>query len=407
MDDQRVTQSKNTEFLVQNQGLGMLNVSLLVGLAVLLTIIMRSLAVILKPFFVAVFISYLIYPGVTYLAKRKVPKFLAYILVFFFIFGILYILGALISVNINDFIDRIPEYELKFRNLLVQTGEFIQKYSILQRFGLEDEINLTEFDIFQYISVSKLTGYLGSSIGSFFDILGNILVVLFFMIFILMEIERFPARLEYAYGDRSEMAFQVTEAINKSVRKYLGVKTLVSLGTGGLYALILGVAGVDFWILWGFMGFILNYIPYIGSYIATILPTILALIQFGPLMAVVLLVLMLTVQTIMGSIVEPKVLGRELNLSPILVLIALAFWGWVWGFVGMFLSIPITATIKIIMEHVEETRVVARLMSDVREVPPESEEDRNKVISLKGLRENLNRDIFSFRKKNGADESDD
>jgi len=407
MDDQRVTQSKNTEFLVQNQGLGMLNVSLLVGVAALLTIIMRSLAVILKPFFVAVFISYLIYPGVTYLAKRKVPKFLAYILVFFFIFGILYILGALISVNINDFIDRIPEYELKFRNLLVQTGEFIQKYSILQRFGLEDEINLTEFDIFQYISVSKLTGYLGSSIGSFFDILGNILVVLFFMIFILMEIERFPARLEYAYGDRSEMAFQVTEAINKSVRKYLGVKTLVSLGTGGLYALILGVAGVDFWILWGFMGFILNYIPYIGSYIATILPTILALIQFGPLMAVVLLVLMLTVQTIMGSIVEPKVLGRELNLSPILVLIALAFWGWVWGFVGMFLSIPITATIKIIMEHVEETRVVARLMSDVREVPPESEEDRNKVISLKGLRENLNRDIFSFRKKNGADESDD
>ena len=405
MNDQQVNQSGNTELLVQNQGLGMLNVSLLVGLAVLLTIIMRSLAVILKPFFIAVFISYLIYPGVTYLAKRKVPKFLAYILVFFFIFGILYILGALISVNVNDFIDRIPEYELKFQNLLAQTAEFAQKYSILQRLGLEDEVSLTEFDIFQYISVSRLTGYLSSGVGSFFDILGNILVVLFFMIFILLEIERFPARIEYAYGDRAETAFQVTEAINKSVRKYLGVKTLVSLGTGGLYALILGVAGVDFWILWGFLGFILNYIPYIGSYIATIFPTILALIQFGPLVAVVLLVLMLTVQTIMGSIVEPKVLGRELNLSPILVLIALAFWGWVWGFVGMFLSIPITATIKIIMDHVEETRVVARLMSDVREVPSEPEDDEEKLISLSALKRNLNRDIFSFRKKNDDDES--
>jgi len=405
MNDQQVKQSGSTELLVQNQGLGVLNVSLLVGLAVLLTIIMRSLAVILKPFFIAVFISYLIYPGVTYLAKRKVPKFLAYILVFFFIFGILYILGALISVNVNDFIDRIPEYELKFQNLLAQTAEFAQKYSILQRLGLEDEVSLTEFDIFQYISVSRLTGYLSSGVGSFFDILGNILVVLFFMIFILLEIERFPARIEYAYGDRAETAFQVTEAINKSVRKYLGVKTLVSLGTGGLYALILGVAGVDFWILWGFLGFILNYIPYIGSYIATIFPTILALIQFGPLVAVVLLVLMLTVQTIMGSIVEPKVLGRELNLSPILVLIALAFWGWVWGFVGMFLSIPITATIKIIMDHVEETRVVARLMSDVREVPSEPEDDEEKLISLSALKRNLNRDIFSFRKKNDYDHS--
>ncbi|MBN1883298.1 MAG: AI-2E family transporter [Deltaproteobacteria bacterium] len=406
MNEQQATQSENIELLVQNKGPGMLNVSLLVGLAVLLTIIMRSLAIILKPFFIAVFISYLIYPGVTYLAKRKIPKFLAYILVFFFIFGIIYILGALISVNINDFIDRIPEYEVKFTKLLTQTGEFLQKYSILQRLGLEDEVSLTEFDIFQYISVSKLTGYLGSSIGSFFDILGNTLVVLFFMIFILLEIERFPARIEYAYGDRAEKAFEVTEAINSSVRKYLGVKTLVSLGTGGLYALILGVAGVDFWILWGFLGFILNYIPYIGSYIATIFPTLLALIQFGPLAAVVLLALMLTVQTIMGSIIEPKVLGRELNLSPILVLIALAFWGWVWGFVGMFLSIPITASIKIIMDHVEETRVVARLMSDVREVPPETEDDADKVISLRGLRESLNKDIFSFRKKDDADKSD-
>lgn len=395
------------ELLVQNRGLGVLNVSMLVGLAVLVTIIMRSLAVILKPFFIAVFISYLIYPGVTYLAKRKVPKFLAYIIVFSFIFGIFYILGSLISVNINDFIDSLPEYELKFTNLFIQTGEFLQKYSVLQRLGLEDKISLTEFDIFQYISVSKLTEYMGSSIGSFFDILGNILVVLFFMIFILMEIERFPARIEYAYGDRAEKAFQVTEAINSSVRKYLWVKTLVSLGTGGLYALILGVAGVDFWILWGFLGFILNYIPYIGSYIATILPTALALIQFGPLVAVVLLALMLTVQTIMGSVVEPKVLGRELNLSPILVLIALAFWGWVWGFVGMFLSIPITASLKIIMDHVEETRVVARLMSDVREVPPESEDDEDKVFSLRGLKKNLNRDIFSFVKKNAADKSDD
>lgn len=405
MNDQQVTQSGSPGPQMQNQSLGMLNVSLLVGLAVLLTIIMRSLAVILKPFFIAVFISYLIYPGVTYLAKRKVPKFLAYILVFFFIFGILYILGALISVNITDFIDRIPEYEMKFRNLLIQAGEFIQKYSILQRLGLEEKISLTEFDIFQYISVSRLTGYLGTSIGSFFDILGNLLVVLFFMIFILMEIERFPARIEYAYGERAEKAFQVTEAINSSVRKYLGVKTLVSLGTGGLYALILGVAGVDFWILWGFLGFILNYIPYIGSYIATIFPTVLALIQFGPLVAVVLLALMLTVQTIMGSIVEPKVLGRELNLSPILVLIALAFWGWVWGFVGMFLSIPITASLKIIMDHVEETRVVARLMSDVREVPEEVEDEEDTVFSLSALKRNLDRNIFSFRKRNDDDES--
>ncbi len=366
-------------------GMTFVNIGMAVGLAVLLTIIMKTLAPILKPFFIALFLSYLLYPIIEYLVKKKLPKFLAYSLVFLLIFGLFYVLGAIITVQVNEFVDNLDAYKARLTDIITQFTAFLQKYSILERFGFDsDLIDFGEFSpleklqelVLSKLDLSKATGYIGSSLGSFLDIVANILVVAFFMIFLLLEIDRLPARIKYAYGEDSDLIVEVIDEVNKSVRKYLVMKTIISLITGAAYTIVLWIAGVDFFLLWGLLAFLLNYIPYIGSYIATAFPVVVALILLSPLSALIVLIILLAIQMVMGNIVEPKLLGRELNLSPVVVLISLAFWGWLWGLVGMFLSIPITATIKIIMEYIPETQNVARLMSDVVEVPSEDKIER-------------------------------
>ncbi|MBN1572187.1 MAG: AI-2E family transporter [Deltaproteobacteria bacterium] len=366
-------------------GMTFVNIGMAVGLAVLLTIIMKTLAPILKPFFIALFLSYLLYPIIEYLAKRKVPKFLAYLLVFLLIFGLFYVLGAIITVQVNEFIDNLDTYKGRLADLFTQFAAFLQRYSILERLGFDSGLmDFREFSpleklqelILSKLDLSKITGYIGSSLGSFLDVVVNILVVAFFMIFLLLEIDRLPARIKYAYGEDSDLIIEIVEEVDRSVRKYLMVKTMVSLITGITYTIVLWIAGVDFFLLWGLLAFLLNYIPYIGSYVATVLPVLVALIILSPLSVLIVLIILLAIQMIMGNIVEPKLLGRELNLSPVVVLISLAFWGWLWGLTGMFLSIPITATIKIVMEYIPETQNVARLMSDVVEVPSVEEIER-------------------------------
>ncbi len=394
-----------------SSGFAFLNIGMAVGLAVLLTIIFRSLAPILKPFFVALFLSYLIYPVIEYLVQKRVPRFLAYPIVFLLIFGIFYVLGVIITVQVNEFMQNLDIYKLRLTDIFTQFTAVLQKYSILERFGLDSTlIDFKEYSplekleelVLSKLDLSKVTGYIGTSLGSFLDIVANLLIMAFFMIFLLLEFERLPARIKYAYGDEADFILGVIDEVDRSVRKYLVVKTMVSLVTGIVYTIILWIAGVDFFLLWGLTAFLLNYIPYIGSYIATAFPVIVALILISPLSALVILIILLSVQIVMGNIVEPKLLGRELNLSPVVVLISLAFWGWLWGLVGMFLSIPITATIKIIMEHIPGTKNVARLMSDVVEAPPERKSEQKTEKITRVLKKVKEKEV-----KNGVEKEND
>jgi len=209
---------------------------------------------------------------------------------------------------------------------------------------------------------------LGSSIGSFLSLAANTVVVLLLMIFILLETEHFPARIVYAYGEaRSVKILEVARTIVGDVMKYLSIKTLIAVITGLLFTGFLGACGVEFFVLWGVLAFVLHFIPYVGSYAAGLLPVAMIFIQFTPGAALLMLAVLVIIQLVLGSYVEPRVMGRELKLSPLFIVLALAFWGWVWGIVGVFLAVPITATIKIVMENFSGTRGIARLMSDVTE----------------------------------------
>jgi predicted PurR-regulated permease PerM len=156
--------------------------------------------------------------------------------------------------------------------------------------------------------------------------------------------------------------------IDDQVRQYLMTKTLISGATGVLTSLVLWILGVDFALLWGFLAFLLNFIPNIGSVISTLLPFSLSLLQFESLtIPVLVLALLGTIQVSMGNVVEPKVMSFSLNLSALVILISLIFWGWLWGIWGMILAVPFTATLKIVFENIEPLRPISVLMSGVDE----------------------------------------
>ncbi len=363
------------------------NIGAAVGLAVLLVVVMQATASILKPFFIAIFLSILVYPAVALLIRFKVPRFVAYFIVFAAIIGIIYVLGVLVSINVSAFAERLPFYEARLTVLADQAVDLMRHLMSLDRWGLTKGIDLSVIDPLQYVSLPKITSYIGASIGSVFSIVGEIFVILIFMIFILMEVDRISARVIWAYGEENAPEIlAVADDINTSVMKYLWVKTLINIATGLLTSLVLGVGGIDFFILWGIIAFVLNYIPYLGSVFAVAFPVLMALIQITPLGALVILLCLIAVHFSLGNFIEPKVMGRELNLSPLVVLIALAFWGWLWGFIGMVLAIPITATIKIVMEHIPATRNLARFMSDVLEPPPDEPPVRRHIPIFSLLR---------------------
>ena len=201
-----------------------------------------------------------------------------------------------------------------------------------------------------------------SSVGS---LLGMGLTVTFFLIFIIFEANFLPGRIERAWpggvsGRVQDMQIQIQESINT----YVIVKTGVGLGTAGITAIILFIFDVDLWFTWALLTFILNYVPYIGSLIATIPPLILGFVTLSPVPWFVMLILLVTNQQLWGSIIETKWAGRALDISPVLLLLTTAYSFWVWGILGMVLVVPFTVIFKIVLENIEATRPIAILLAE-------------------------------------------
>jgi len=157
----------------------------------------------------------------------------------------------------------------------------------------------------------------------------------------------------------------VAESINTGVSQYISVKALMSFLAGIASLAVLLIFGVDFAITWALLIFLFNFIPYLGSLVATALPIALALVQLGPWQALAIAVLLIAIQQVIGTFVEPRMAGHRLGVSPLLILLSLAFWGVMWGIVGMILAVPMLVMLKIILDTIKETRPIATLMSNV------------------------------------------
>jgi len=202
---------------------------------------------------------------------------------------------------------------------------------------------------------TSLTGLTG--------VLTNVFMILLTVVFILVEASDLSDKLKRGLKN-SKKSLKGMSEIAASLNRYIALKTVFSFATGVLVAIWMAILGVDFALLWGLIAFLLNYIPTIGSIIAAIPAVLLALVQLGVGPAILVAAGFLAVNMLVGNILEPRIMGKGLGLSPLVVFISMVFWGWVLGPVGMFLSAPLTMIVKIIFEANQETRKIALLLGN-------------------------------------------
>ena len=332
----------------------------LIGLASFVIIVagMRAAAPLIVPFLLAAFIAIICIPPLLWLQSKKVPQFLSVIIVVFAIVILGWVLAALITSALSDFSNKLPFYQERLTVLSKQAEVWIKTLPI----ETPDEV------VGQYLDPAIAMKVVSNMIASIGNILTNSFLIILMVIFILLEASSLPSKIRNALGKPDSPLSQYTDVI-KNVNKYLGIKTLISIGTGFTIFLWLWILGIDFPILWGLLAFLLNFVPNIGSLLASVPPIILALIQFNAGKAILTAIGFLVANTIYGSILEVKIFGKGLGLSSLVVFVSLIFWGWVLGPIGMLLSVPLTMIIKIILESNESTKGVAILLgsgSDVK-----------------------------------------
>ncbi len=320
---------------------------------------MREAQSILLPFLISVFLAVIGSGPMLALKRVGVPAGLAVLLIVAAMVGVGFGLGALIGTSVNDFSANLPTYETRLRQ---ESAEVI---GLLDEWGVELVPSLV-FDIVNPGAAMSMAARTLTGLGSVFT---NAFLIVLTVIFMLLEASSLPGKLRQAFGEKAASFPQAAE-FTDSVKRYLAIKTAVSLATGLLIGGWVWMLGVDFALLWGLLAFLLNYIPNIGSIIAAVPAVLLALIQLGPGKALMVAVAFLVVNFIMGSVIEPRFMGRGLGLSTLVVFLSLVFWGWVWGAVGMLLSVPLTMTVKIALESHEDTRWIAVLLGPEVKAPP-------------------------------------
>ena len=323
-----------------------------------LGVTLQELRAVLLPFSVAVLLSFIFRPVVFFLKARKIPTGFSLVVVLLSLTLVLVLIGLLVYSSAQSFTEALPRYEARVAGVVDSIEVNLERQA--ESFG----VDMGDLDMGSVIQVSTITQMASSGVGSFFNFVANTFLVILFMLFILAGTGDLDSKVRRALP--SEVAERIAAVVHNAsaqVRQYLLTKTLISAATGGLIALFLWILGIDFPLLWGFLAFLLNFIPNIGSLLAVIFPFLLSLLQFDTLTRPLLVLILLeAVQIVMGNVIEPRMMAFSLNLSPLLVLVSLIFWGWLWGILGMVLAVPLTATIKIIFENIEPLRPIAVLM---------------------------------------------
>ena len=321
--------------------------------------ILKYFANLLKPLLMAFILWYLIRILRNLIQKiklfgRKIPRWLGNLISLALIFTALYTVMNILVVNIEQIVNRIEQYDTRQESMINQITGFL---------GME---NLAE-DIAKIPSSKELRPFLTSLVNSLTSALGNVVVIIIYLIFILIEEIVFSKKINIISKKNKQMREmkEITARMNHSIKSYISVKTFASFLTAFLAYWILFFYGVDFPMLWAFIVFLLNYIPYVGSFIATLLPSLFAALQFQSLMDLVWVFIMVQfAQTIVASFIEPRIVGKSLNLSPFVVLVTLAIWGSIWGILGMVISVPITSILVIVLAQFPETQNIAILLSE-------------------------------------------
>lgn len=310
------------------------------------------------PVMLALFIATISYPITDWLRNHRVPRFFAVLLTvlvdFAFLIGIVIIAVSLLG----DFGEKWDEtYYNAFSTKIDETSQFL--VNTLERFGYENENARETVEVYfkklwdqqlQNFEVEKFFALGTDVVGKVASFISTILVVLILTVFMLTEARQFGKRFD-AICDARGPDFARMFAAAQDVQRFLGIKTILSLITGVLAAILCRACGLDFYVLWGILAFALNYIPVVGSIIAGLPPFILALLVADLPTGIIIAVGYILINFFIGNFVEPSLMGRRFGLSTLVVIISVLFWGWLWGPVGMLLAVPLTMIIKVALDH--------------------------------------------------------
>ncbi len=308
------------------------------------------------PILFSVFLSILALPGVNALKRVGVPNPLAIMIVVVVVALVLLAISGIIAGTIRGFTAAIPRYEEPFQELYANALALAERFGIANREDLGIDFKPT--DVMPYVA---------QTLGAVAAISTQIVVVTITLTFILFEASELARKTEVALGGGNRTAARFAEASGK-VQRYLAIKTAVSVVTGVLVGIWVLILGLDFPLLWGLLAFMLNYIPSVGSIIAAIPPMLLATVTLGWPYAIAVGCGYLVVNVLLGNFIEPRLLGRSLGLSPLVVFVSLLFWGWIWGPAGMLFSVPMTVIAKLVLEGSEDTRWIAVFLGSARDV---------------------------------------
>lgn len=329
-----------------------------IGFIVLLAGLKVAASVIL-PFVIAVLLTFVVEPVVIAFEKIHIPRAIVSIVVVLLIgFGV-WAVGIVLYNSLKTVLTLYPKYEERFTELYMLIADAL-------KLPYDEHISLFQ-NLWGQLGIrAKAQSMALSASGSLFGFLTDTVMVILFVVFLLLEIGHFRSRIELAFaGIMSSKIERIFSDVVRQVARYLSVKFFISLLTGILVWLLLTVIGLDFPIVWGVISFILNFIPNIGSIGAGAGVILFSVVQFwpqpGPILAAS--ATMLGVNMILGNIVEPRVQGQNLGLSPFVILVSLSAWGWLWGFAGLVLAVPMTVIIKIICENVPSLESASIMMS--------------------------------------------
>ena len=312
---------------------------------------MKEAQALVVPLLLALYAALVAAPAVAGLQRKNVPTWAAVMVVVLAMAMIVILLGVLAGTSVQDFSAKLPGYERQLTERLQGLEEFI---------GGRGETVVRE--LMNTIDPGKAMSFAATVLDGVSGVLTNSALILFTMILLLFDLTSFPDKIRGAVPN-SKPILDYLDTVTNSLKRYIVIKSLISLFTGVAVGLFVGLMGVDFPVLWGLLAFALNFIPNIGSILAAVPAVLLAMIQFGPGKAMVIAAGYVAINVIVGNVIEPRITGQGLGLSTLVVFVSLVFWGWVLGTPGMLLSVPLTMTIKIGLESHSDSRWVAALLA--------------------------------------------
>lgn len=325
----------------------------LVGAAAAVVVVagLKAASAIFLPFALALFLSVLSLPLLELLRRRRVPSVLAVALTMAAAAAVLTVVALVLHASVATLAENLPRYQEQVREAVVAAVVWLEQRGV----DVPGRISVEQIDLRAVVDV------LGTTFLGLATAVSNVFLVLLVMVFLLWESLVLPERLA-VIRRTGPVDPDRWRRILARVQRYLVLKTFISLATGLLLGLACELVGLDFALFLGFVAFLLNFIPNIGSVVAALPAVALALLQLGTARALVLAVIYLAVNVVVGNVLEPTVMGRGLRLSPLAIFLSLLFWGWVWGPLGMILSVPLTVTAKILLESSPRLAWAAVLM---------------------------------------------